>query len=127
MAAQNSYQVSNRLKISDRPSGVPQQDKKLSISPSAHKRKKEGKWAETCFAPGARGHGREFAHGAAGLAARGETPPSCWCPPATLRTRARLSTSLVPSHTMLCHPPVWELESTSDPEVRCTCDSPLTK
>ena len=98
------------------------------------KRKEEGKWVENLSAPGARGHGREFAHVAAGRAAgdiraAGETPPS-WrylLHGSGLFSRARLSTSLVPSHTGLCHPLAWELESTSNPDVCCTCDSLLTK
>lgn len=48
-------------------------------------------------------------------------------PPARIFSRARLRISLVPSHVGLCHSLVWELESTSDPAVCCTCDSFLTK
>lgn len=95
------------------------------------KKKKEGKWVETLSAPGGRGHGWEFAHGAAGLAAgairaAGETHPSRCYPPPRLKIGA-FQQGKVPSHTGLCHPLVWELESTSNPDVCCTCDSLLTK
>lgn len=98
------------------------------------KRKKERKRVENLSSPGARGHGWEFAHGAAGLAAgdvgaAGETPPS-WCcllHGSGLFCGAGHGTSLVPSPSGLCHPLLWELESTPNPDACCTCDSVLTK
>lgn len=98
------------------------------------KGKKERKRVENLSAPGARGHGWEFAHGAAGLAAEdvgaaGETPPSwrCLLHGSGLFSRAGHSTSLVPSPSGLCHPLLWELESTPNPDACCTCDNILTK
>jgi len=88
----------------------------LPRSRTIAKQEKKGKSVEALSAPGARGHGQEFTHGAAGLAAGdiragAETPPS-WCyllRGSGLFSRVRLSTSLVPSHMGLCHPRVWEL------------------
>lgn len=131
VAAWNSYQVSNRLKNKWQTLRcVPQWGKKLSISPSAHKEKegrkmgrnplcprsqrtRTGVWTRSCWPCGRRRNSSVLVVPTSNAEDQGKTQ--------------HLASALVPSHTRLCHPPVWELESTSDPKVCCTCGSLLTK